>query len=64
MSAAAVPFTVTGFRELGIRRLRQCAEINRQLAREAKQAGNLRKRLYHLDVARRCRRDARELAAP
>ncbi|WAC18861.1 hypothetical protein OVA24_16645 [Luteolibacter sp. SL250] len=62
MSAPAA-FTVTGFRELGVRRLLQCASINRQLAREAKQAGNLRKRTYHLDVARRCRRDARELAA-
>jgi hypothetical protein len=62
MSAAA--FTVTGFRELGVRRLRQCAEINLQLARDFKRAGNLRRRLYHLDVARRCLRDARELAAP
>ncbi|WAC21005.1 hypothetical protein OVA24_06365 [Luteolibacter sp. SL250] len=59
----ALPFTVTGFRELGVRRLLQCASINLQMARDFKKAGNLRRRLYHLDVARRCRRDARELAA-
>jgi hypothetical protein len=60
----ALPFTVTGFRKLGVRRLRQCAKINIQLAREARDAGNDRKLSYHLDVARRCRRDAVELAAP
>jgi len=62
-TTAPARVTLSGFIEIGSRRMRQCARINLQLAREARTAGNARKLSYHIGVALRCRRDANQLQA-